>query len=39
MLSESSGNRHYHHGNVKEALIDEAMRFIETGDVANLSLR
>lgn len=39
MLTEGSGIRHYHHGNVKEALIDEALRFIETQDVKQLSLR
>lgn len=31
--------RHYHHGNVKEALVDEALKFIETEELASLSLR
>jgi AcrR family transcriptional regulator len=31
--------RHYHHGNVKEALIDEALKYIETEDLERLSLR
>jgi len=39
MLVENSEERNYHHGNVKEALIDEAMKFIDTGELEQLSLR
>lgn len=39
MLNEKPQQRSYHHGNVKEALIDEAMKFIEADAVEQLSLR
>lgn len=36
---DSSQNLPYHHGNVKEALVDTALRLIEQHDVGTLSLR
>jgi AcrR family transcriptional regulator len=39
MLNEEQEQRAYHHGNVKEALIDEAMKFIEADAIEQLSLR
>lgn len=40
MLSEEEQQKAtYHHGNVKEALIDEALKFIDANEVERLSLR
>jgi len=40
MLGEDQSQREgYHHGNVKEALVDAAMNFIEADDIDSLSLR
>ena len=40
MFSEEQEQRSgYHHGNVKEALVDAAMQFIEANDTERLSLR
>jgi len=40
MLNDDSGPiQPYHHGNVKEALIEMAMKMIERADVGTLSLR
>lgn len=39
MLSEEEKSTRYHHGNVKEALIDVAMKLIESNEVELLSLR
>lgn len=40
MLDEDQESRSaYHHGNVKEALISEAMKFIEANETERLSLR
>lgn len=39
MFIGDQDKRAYHHGNVKEALIDAAMHFIEANDTERLSLR
>ncbi|MCH2323639.1 MAG: TetR/AcrR family transcriptional regulator [Pseudomonadales bacterium] len=39
MLTEEDKARPYHHGNVKEALIDVGMKLIESNEVELLSLR
>jgi len=39
MLSAEEKSQRYHHGNVKEALIDVAMKLIESNEVELLSLR
>lgn len=40
MLNEEQAQRSgYHHGNVKQALLDAAMLFIEANDIERLSLR
>lgn len=40
MLTDAAtNNTPYHHGNVKEALVDEALRLIETDAVGSISLR
>jgi len=40
MLTENSRpNQPYHHGNVKEALVETAMKLIEDEDISTLSLR
>ena len=40
MLTEDlKPNQRYHHGNVKEALIDVAMKLIEANEVEMISLR
>lgn len=36
---EPSPDQPYHHGNVKEALVDSAMKLIESHEVSSLSLR
>lgn len=37
--NDSTINQPYHHGNVKEALVDVAIKMIESDDVGDLSLR
>jgi len=39
MLESEKDSHHYHHGNVKEALIVEALTFITENQAANISLR
>lgn len=40
MLSDTPRTNHpYHHGNVKEALLDEALKLIEENEVGMISLR
>ncbi|NKB34850.1 MAG: TetR family transcriptional regulator [Pseudomonadales bacterium] len=39
MLTDDGKTHRYHHGNVKEALIDVAMKLIESNEVELLSLR
>ena len=39
MLTEEDKTQPYHHGNVREALIDEGMQLIESNQVELLSLR
>jgi len=39
LADDSKQNQPYHHGNVKEALIEMAMTMIERDDVSTLSLR
>ena len=39
MFDEEQAQRAYHHGNVKEALINAAMQFIEANETERLSLR
>ena len=36
---EDKSQQHYHHGNVKESLIDAAMKLIDSNEVELLSLR